>query len=168
MRKYIADWPAFGLAQSPLRPSRLLKSTYLVLVHCGRILISFAAGGDCNADGVNLDYPDVPNHSQPNTPQLYLTDLFPASNFTAPTPGTEGNERQGRSSGPGFANTDSTLQKSTPIRERFNRDFRVDFLNIFHRPNLSGFVSELAWANFARATSQYNPRWIQVGATFKL
>lgn len=115
-------------------------------------MIRLAAGGDYNTDGVNLDYPYVPNHSQPNTPQPYLTGLFPASNFTAPTPGTEGNERLGRSSGSGFANTDSTLQKSTPIRERFNLDFRVDFLNIFNRPNLSGFVSDLAWANFARAT----------------
>ena len=63
--------------------------------------------------------------------------------------------------------TDFSLLKSTAINERCKLDFRVDFFNVFNRPNLSGMVSDLSSPSFATATSQYNPRWIEFSANFK-
>lgn len=133
----------------------------------GQVVGEQPGGGDYNADGVDLDYPNVPNYSQPTSRQAYLSGLFPASNFTPPTLGTEGNELVDRFRGPGFANTDFSLLKSTAINERCKLDFRVDFFNVFNRPNLSGMVSDLSSPSFATATSQYNPRWIEFSANFR-
>ena len=130
-------------------------------------LIPAPNSGDYNADGNDYDYPNVPNYNQPRSRNAYLSGLFPASNFTAPTPGTEGNEAENRYSGPGFADTDVALLKSTTITERFKLDLRVDFFNSFNRVNLSSFVSDLASSQFGRATGQLAPRWLQVAVNFK-
>jgi len=50
--------------------------------------------GDYNGDGKNYDFPNAPaaGYSQPHDRQSYLKRLFPASAFTLPALGTEGNE----------------------------------------------------------------------------
>jgi Carboxypeptidase regulatory-like domain len=125
---------------------------------------SFQAGGDYNADGYNYDFPNVASYSQGTSRQDYLKGVFSPGQFTAPTPGTEGNEQPYRFRGPGYANTDISLAKNTKIVERVNFQLRFDFFNAFNRPNLNSVDANLPDGSFGKATNQYNPRWIQLGA----
>jgi hypothetical protein len=125
---------------------------------------SFQAGGDYNADGDNYDFPNVASYSQSTSRQSYLNGIFSAGQFTAPTPGTEGNESPYRFRGPGYANTDISLAKNTKIVESVNFQLRFDFFNAFNRPNLNSMDANLPDGSFGKATGQYNPRWIQLGA----
>jgi hypothetical protein len=125
-----------------------------------------AGSGDYNGDGYNYDFPNIPasGYSQPTDRQSYLHGLFPASAFSIPTIGTEGNEKRNLFNGPGYANTDMGLLKNIPIKEGIRFQFRADFFNLFNRPNLSGFINDLSNSQFAKATSTFNPRYIQLGA----
>jgi len=125
---------------------------------------SFQAGGDYNADGDNYDFPNVASYSQGTSRQAYLNGIFSAGQFTAPTTGTEGNESPYRFRQPGYANTDISLAKNTKIVERVNFQLRFDFFNAFNRPNLNSVDANLPDGSFGKATNQYNPRWIQLGA----
>jgi hypothetical protein len=44
---------------------------------------------------------------------------------------------------------------------------RFEFFNVFNHPNLQGVTNDLSNANFGKVTNQYQPRWIQLGASFK-
>ena len=130
----------------------------------GNITGLSAASGDYNADGVNNDYPNVASYSMGNGRHDYLTGVFPKSNFTQPTLGTEGNERWGQFRNPGFAESDVSLSKDTNITERLRLQIRFEFFNVFNRVNLGGVSANLSAATFGRSTSQLNPRWIDIGA----
>lgn len=130
----------------------------------GKITGITAASGDYNADGFNNDYPNVASYQMGNGRHDYLTGVFPRSNFTVPTLGTEGNEKWGQFRNPGFAETDASLSKETLITERVRVQLRFEFFNLFNRVNLNGVNANLSSATFGRSTSQLNPRWIQIGA----
>jgi hypothetical protein len=123
------------------------------------------ACGDFNADGDNYDFPNVTNYTQGTGRQAYLNGIFSAGQFTVPTLGTEGNEQPYRFRGPGYANTDISVIKNTRIAERFALQLRFDFFNTFNRPNLNSVDGNLPDSTFGRATGQFNPRWIQLGAS---
>ncbi len=127
------------------------------------LIVPAATSGDYNADGFNNDFPNVPDYSQPTSRSAYLTGLWAKSHFSAPTPGTLGNELTDRFRNPGYANTDFGVAKSTKLAESVNFDLRVDIFNIFNRPNLTSVTSDLSSSNFGKSTSQFNPRWIQIG-----
>jgi hypothetical protein len=124
--------------------------------------------GDYNGDGYNYDFPNAPTngYSQATDRQSYLKGLFPASNFGIPTLGTEGNEKRNLFNGPGYANTDLGVMKNVSVKELVRFQFKCEFFNLFNRPNLnpSGFISDLSNAQFGKATSTFNPRYIQLGA----
>ena len=134
----------------------------------GTAVIGMAPGsGDYNADGYDYDFPNIPStgYSHSNSRGAYLTTgLWPASAFGVPTMGTEGNELENRFRGPGFANVDLGILKSTPITERVNLQLRFEFFNIFNRPNLNGLVSDVSNPLFGLATGTFNPRYLQIGA----
>ena len=125
-----------------------------------------AGSGDYNGDGYDYDFPNVPSsgYQQPHDRRSYINGLFRASAFTPPALGTEGNELRNRFNGPGFANTDVSLLKSFPVREWAHLEVRGDFFNIFNRPNLTSFVSDLSSANFGKATQAFNARYVQLAA----
>jgi hypothetical protein len=121
----------------------------------------FSAGGDYNADGDNLDYPDVSSYHQGTSRSEYLNGSISASQFTAPTPGTNGNEKTGQFRQPSFAETDLTAFKDTHITERVNFQFRFEFFNLFNHPNL--FLGPDLARTFGKATQQQLPRNWQIG-----
>jgi len=126
---------------------------------------SYQAGGDYNADGVNYDFPDVTSYSQKTGRSQYLKGIFNAAQFSTPAPGTEGNQRPYAFRGPGYVNSDISLLKNTRISEKVNFQFRIEFFNAFNRPNLNTMNANLAdGGSFGKATGQYNPRWLQLGA----
>ena len=94
---------------------------------------------------------------------------FNTSAFLLPPPGTYGNAGRDILIGPGLAEFDMSLFKTTPITERFKAEFRAEFFNLFNRTNLgmpivatfsSGKVSPTAGEINYTATSQ---REIQFG-----
>ncbi len=127
--------------------------------------VGYAPGsGDYNADGDNYDFPDVNSYKQSTSRQAFLNGLFPASDFPAPAFGTNGNEKYNLFRNPMYFETDASLLKDTAITERLKLQLRFDFFNLFNRANLYNVDSNLSSGTFGKATSQYNPRWIQLGA----
>ena len=125
----------------------------------------FAAGsGDYNADGFNLDYPNVSTYQLPTSRTAYLNGLFRPGIVTQPALGTQGSEKPNQYRNPGFAETDASLIKTTAITERVSLQLRFEYYNIFNHPNLNGVNSDLSSGNFGRSTSQAQPRWLQLGA----
>jgi hypothetical protein len=134
-----------------------------VLNGSGQVIGLAPGSGDYNGDGFNYDFPNVTSYSQPTNRSAFLNGLFPASNFPAPTLGSEGNERPYAFRGPNYYNWDMSLAKNTQLYERLNLQLRFDYFNVFNRVNLQGVDSNLADSSFGRSTSQFNPRWLQLG-----
>lgn len=131
-------------------------------------IVALAPGsGDYNADGFNYDFPNVTSYSQGTSRSAFLNGVFTAGNFTTPAIGTEGNEQPYRFRGPNYFNTDMSLAKNTTIYERLNLQFRFDYFNVFNRANLTGMDGNLVDGTFGKATSQFNPRWLQLGITLR-
>jgi len=132
---------------------------------------SFAGGGDYNADGDNYDYPNVSSYSISHDRKTMIgTGVFHNSTaITAPAQGTqEGNENFNGFRNANFFETDANVYKETRIREGMSLQLRFEFFNLFNHPNLQGVDTNMAdGANFGVVTSQYQPRWIQLGAHFK-
>ena len=61
--------------------------------------------------------------------------FFNPAAFLAPASGTVGNLGRDTLTGPGFANLDLSLAKSTTIRERLHAQFRAEFFNILNHTN---------------------------------
>ena len=124
--------------------------------------------GDYNADGTNLDYPNVTNYQQGTSRSAFLNGVFsnPATQFTAPTLGTEGNEKQNGFRGPNFYETDAAIYKDNRFKERFNFQIRFEFFNLFNRVNLQNMDTNNLDGNFGKATGQFLPRWWQIGGRF--
>jgi hypothetical protein len=124
--------------------------------------------GDYNADGTNFDYPNVTNYAQGTSKQAFLTGVFssPTTQFTQPTLGTEGNEKQNGFRGPNFAETDLAIYKDNRFKERYNFQIRFEFYNIFNRTNLENMDTNVLDPGFGKATGQLLGRWWQIGGRF--
>ena len=143
--------------------------------------------GDYNADGTNSDLPNIPsygyaiptdrNHQLARTSNLApipagtsgATGVFNfLGDFTNPStlPG-EGNEVINGYRSPGYANTDFALLKNNRIRESMNLQLRLEMFNLFNRASLSGITGGTTSSSFGKATSQYNARFLQLGARFE-
>jgi hypothetical protein len=127
--------------------------------------------GDYNADGVNYDVPNAPSGycSGSYSEQNYLNGLFPASTFTAPSAGTEGDVKRNSCRNPGLVEVDASVLKNTHLHwlgDQGNFQLRFDFENVINHVNLTGVDPNLADAasTFARSTSTLMPRTIQLGA----
>src|SRR3984885_13363654 len=126
--------------------------------------------GDYNADGTNYDYPTVTSYVQGTSKSAFLNGVFanPTTQFTQPTIGTEGNEKQNGFRGPNFAETDLAIYKDNRFKERFNFQIRFEFYNIFNRTNLNDLNvdTDPLDGNFGKVTGQLLPRWWQIGGRF--
>ncbi len=65
-----------------------------------------------------------------------VTQYFNPAAFSAPAYGTIGNVGRDSLTGPGYADWDLSLLKSTPITERVHLQFRAEFFNILNHTNL--------------------------------
>jgi hypothetical protein len=77
--------------------------------------------GDFNADGDNLDYPNVSSYHTGHQRKDFLVGVFPrcaggnlngCGPFTLPQVGSNGNEKVNQFNNPGFAETDFFDEKS--------------------------------------------------------
>lgn len=129
------------------------------------VIIGLQPGsGDYNADGFNLDYPNVTNYSMGTGRQAYLHGVFSPGQFAQPPLGQEGNEKVNGFRNPNYNEWDAALLKNEKIYERVTLQLRFEVYNLFNRVNLQGIDANTPDGNFGRVTSQYNPRNLQVGA----
>jgi Carboxypeptidase regulatory-like domain len=138
-----------------------------ILNGAGQVTGLAPGSGDYNADGDDYDFPNVTSYAQGTSRKAFLDGVFPGSNFTQPTIGTEGNEQAYRFHGPNYFNFDMSLAKNTQIYERLSLQLRFDFFNIFNRVNLTNMDGNLPDATFGKATGQFNPRWLQLGISLR-
>ena len=93
-----------------------------------------------------------------------VEQYFNTSAFVTPPLGTFGNSGVGILRGPGTNNWDVSLGKNTRITERFNLQFRSEFLNAWNHPSFSYINTSLSsGASFGTVTSARDPRVIQFG-----
>ena len=131
----------------------------------------FADGGDFNADGINFDFPNVPDASvmervASSGTEDYLKGLFSVADFPVPAPGQLGNLQRHAFRGPGLANVDFTVLKNNRLSESVNMQLRFEFFNVFNRTNLRNVNGSLNSSTFGRSTATFNPRIVQLGARF--
>ena len=69
--------------------------------------------------------------------------------------------------GPGRANFDLAVAKSTAITERVKFEFRTEFFNIFNHAEFQNPDTNISDSTFGQVTSTYDPRIIQFGAKIK-
>jgi hypothetical protein len=127
---------------------------------------SFSNGGDFNADGDNNDYPNVSSYAQAMSHSAFTTGSILKSQFTAPTPGTEGNERPNKFRNAAYVQSNVNFYKNTHITERLNFQLRFEFYNLFNHANFQAIQGDLSQGNFGLATSQTLPRFWQIGGKF--
>jgi hypothetical protein len=138
---------------------------------------------DYNADGTNMDYPNVPGFGSTRTGLSrtdYLHGIFPCNTsstgpclngvFPRPAAGQQGSLGRNTYHGPGYANTDFSVIKNirTPWflgSEGANLEFRAEFFNLFNRVNLVNLnqtgTNNLSSGLFGKAVSAYPARDIQ-------
>ncbi len=138
-----------------------------VLNAAGQVVGLQPGSGDYNADGDDYSFPNVTSYAQGTSRSAFLNGVFPASNFTQPTIGTEGNEHPYAFRGPNYINFDVSLAKNTTIYERLSLQVRFDYFNVFNRAHLTSMDGNLPDATFGKATSQFNPRWLQTGISLR-
>lgn len=125
--------------------------------------------GDYNADGTNYDIPNASSNycSGSYGEQSYLSGLFPATLFTAPAAGTEGNVKRNSCRNPGLVEVDASVLKNNKLKwlgETGNLQLRFDFENVLNHVNLTGVDPNVADATFGKSISTLAPRTIQLGA----
>jgi len=102
---------------------------------------------------------DSRNPVRPNINPTFTGKLYPGGNtaqraaqyfnpnaFSAPAYGTVGNAGRDSLVGPGYADWDFSLLKSTQLTQRFRLQFRAEFFNILNHTNLS-LPNEVVYSN---------------------
>ena len=97
--------------------------------------------------------------------QNRLTQWFNTSAFAAPPAFTFGNETRTDSTlrDHGIANWDFTLQKTVPIKERMNFQFKTEVLNLFNRVQFGDPGTSVGSSTYGVVSTVLgNPRYIQM------
>ena len=147
-----------GLLRLPVHGNRLVEGWQLSPI------VTVLTGLPFNTvDGIdllcNLTCP-APRPNIVSGCNLYLHTVatwFNPSCFTAPTPGTLGNEGRDIMRGPNLKDFDLSLMKETNINEKYRVQIRADAFNVLNRPNFGGpatglFTGALS-ANPARSST---------------
>ncbi len=126
-----------------------------------------------NRDRVDVVTTPVVGVQDPATPGG-ARRYFNAEAFALPTIGTFGNIGRNALRGPGFAATDFSIFKRTPITERIKTEFRVEIFNLFNRTNFAnpgtslnsassfGLITNTRNGSDAPGLGQGEPRNIQL------
>ncbi len=132
------------------------------------------AGGDYNRDagggavgGGFYDRPNAPTNINTNFSRRdFLTGLFPASAFPAPTPGTNGNLGRNTFRGPSFTTLDVSVSRKFAFSETKCLIFKLDAFNALNNVNLYLPNADLSLATFGKSTQAFEPRTLQASVKF--
>jgi hypothetical protein len=122
--------------------------------------------GDYNADGNNLDYPDVTSYKQSTKNKDWLVGAIPKTDFAVPAFGQGGNEKPMRFRQPNFFETNTNVYKDFPFKESLNFQIRFEFFNLFNRANYANVDTNIPDGSFGAATGSHEPRFWQLGGRF--
>ena len=131
--------------------------------------------GNYSADGDNNSAPSVVSYHQKTDRKSYQytgvvdSGIITHSQFAQPTfsaSGTEGNEKMNQFRNPGYADSDLTVKKTTPIAEHISLELRLDTFNVFNRVNLNGVNANYndTSAGFGTTSGTSSPRYLQLAA----
>jgi hypothetical protein len=120
-----------------------------------------------NSSGVNFTN-NTTNYNRPNQvcdPHLdnsTVNRFFDTSCFVDPPAGELGTANRTPLYGPGFVNTDFSVNKHFRVTERANLEFRAEFFNLFNHPQFYLPVADRTASNFGAITQTVNnPRLVQ-------
>ncbi len=130
-------------------------------------------GGDFNLDGVDNDRPDpVGSNTVQATKEQWIhgffggnQDAYEGEYVKAPCLGCNGALGRNTLVGPGLFQTDLSVFKKIPIKERFALQFRAEFFNAFNRANFHppAFTTHrVDNPLFGQANGTFDPREIQL------
>lgn len=136
-------------------------------------IIGFA-GGDYNLDAgggaVGGGFYDRPNLTGSVNTHFsrsdFINGLFPASAFSAPTPGTNGSLGRNTFRGPGYLSLDLSLGRQFSFGERRKLLLKIDAFNALNTVNLYLPNADLSLPTFGKSTQAFEPRTMQVSAKF--
>ncbi len=121
--------------------------------------------GSPNTDTPNLIGPVVtqnPHNPGPNGPNTYfLPDAFASESL-----GSFGTSSRRFFSGPGFANWDVSMMKTTHITESMAFEFRAEFFNTFNHTQFNNPSGNYSSSTFGVVTSARDPRIGQMSLKF--
>ncbi|MGI8783303.1 MAG: carboxypeptidase regulatory-like domain-containing protein [Acidobacteriota bacterium] len=128
----------------------------------------FGKGGDFNADGQTSDRPDLPTTSVPRSfsHDEWMKGAFQANIFPLPNTVRNGTLPRNYFNRPGYTRIDASLTKRFSINERATIQFQAQASNLLNKVNISGASSSLTSTAFARASSFYPMRVVQLSAKF--
>ncbi len=125
-----------------------------------------------NNSGVNFTN-NTTNFTRPNQvcngrlSHHTVDQFFDTSCFEDPVNGQLGSANRAPLYGPGFVNTDFSLNKRFHIHESTALEFRAEFFNLFNHPQFYQPVADRAASNFGAITETVNnPRLIQFALKF--
>jgi len=106
--------------------------------------------------------PEVAGRVQFLNPKANGGYWFDTSNISDPAPGTFGNMPHSLCCGPAISNTDLAIEKQTPMGERVNSEFRVEFYNAWNHTqfaNPDGNFSDFTFGLIQK--TREDPRVVQ-------
>ena len=106
-------------------------------VHSGDRFTVFYSTKVSNSNGGGTQRPNRMGNGQLPPGQRTLNRWFDITAFAAPAQYTFGNSGTGILTGPGYFNTNLTLERHFIFRDRYDLDLRGEAFNAFNRPNFA-------------------------------
>ena len=137
-------------------------------------LISGPLRGDYNMDGgggaVGGGFYDRPNApvgiNTSFSRQDFINGLFPATAFSAPVRGTNGNLGRNTFRGPRFMTLDLSLGRQFSFGETKKLLLKMEAFNALNTVNLYLPNADLSLSNFGKSTQAFEPRTLQASVKF--
>jgi hypothetical protein len=160
----IGGWQFAGvlLAQSGTPYSVICTRGFVPIRNTAGAIVG-NSGCDYNADGTNLDRPNVPafGDSKSGSNQDFINGIFKASDFPVPALGQPGTLGRNTFRGPRYFNVDLALVKSFRV-SRADLQLRLESFNAFDTVNLLNPDNNLSSATFGKSTGVLPGRIFQV------
>jgi hypothetical protein len=103
-----------------------------------------------------------PNQVAPVNKLGTLSEWFDTSTFVAPNYGFFGNASNGTIRGPGYTSFNVSLNKTFPIKDRLNAQFRAEAYNVANHPNFESVDTGLGDGSYGHVYSAGDPRILEL------
>ena len=148
----LTGWQTFGIVTVQTgRPFTVALLSDIDNSNTGRSTLGFGAN----------DRPNVVGNAELSDPSP--DRWFNTAAFAFPPFGSFGDAGRNKLDGPGFVNFNTSLLKTTKLREGLDLQFRAEAFNLFNHPNFNLPDNFLGSPTFGQILSAQSPRHIQFG-----